>query len=240
VSVSELSISAKNLGFLAMPDACPRCFWLKTHFKLPYQIFPGIFSSIDSYSKKVTNLHHSARGHLPRWLNTMGYPIAVPGYSRFCVCHRETGVVLTGVPDEMIKNDDGLVILDYKTARLTGNQDALLPMYRCQLNGYALIADTLGHGPVIGLALVYYEPMTDIDRDDVAHPLLMDNGFRMEFESKILPIELDSELVPSLLGKARDIYELPKPPSALSRCKDCELLDELVNALSIGVDILST
>lgn len=49
-----LRISAKNLGHLALPGAYPRCFWIQTHFKLPYQIFPGIFSSIDCYTKKVS------------------------------------------------------------------------------------------------------------------------------------------------------------------------------------------
>ena len=46
----QLRISAKSLGELALPDFCPRCFWLKTKArgKLPFQIFPGIFSSIDA------------------------------------------------------------------------------------------------------------------------------------------------------------------------------------------------
>jgi len=45
--MSELCISAKNLGEVALPDFCPRCFWLKLHARqLPFQIFPGIFSAI--------------------------------------------------------------------------------------------------------------------------------------------------------------------------------------------------
>jgi len=50
-----LRISDKNLGALALPDFCPRCFWIKmkTGNKLPFQIFPGIFSSIDAYTKHV-------------------------------------------------------------------------------------------------------------------------------------------------------------------------------------------
>ena len=28
----KLLIAAKNLGALAMPKACERCFWVKTHF----------------------------------------------------------------------------------------------------------------------------------------------------------------------------------------------------------------
>ena len=43
-----IRISAKNLGKLALPDHCPRCFWLQLRigFKLPFQVFPGIFSSL--------------------------------------------------------------------------------------------------------------------------------------------------------------------------------------------------
>jgi hypothetical protein len=42
-----LRISAKNLGELALADFCPRCFWfkLKVENHLPFQVFPGIFSS---------------------------------------------------------------------------------------------------------------------------------------------------------------------------------------------------
>ena len=50
-----LQISAKDLGALAMKGFCPRCFWIQRRTRLPWQIFPGIFSSIDSYSKKVVH-----------------------------------------------------------------------------------------------------------------------------------------------------------------------------------------
>jgi len=52
-----LRISAKNIGALALPDFCPRCFWLKlkARNRLPFQIFPGIFSSIDAYTKRVVH-----------------------------------------------------------------------------------------------------------------------------------------------------------------------------------------
>ncbi|MEK7873958.1 MAG: hypothetical protein AAB502_08910, partial [Chloroflexota bacterium] len=53
--MKEVIISAKNLGGFAGPDACERCLWIGLHGKLPYQIFPGIFRSIDSYTKKVVH-----------------------------------------------------------------------------------------------------------------------------------------------------------------------------------------
>jgi hypothetical protein len=41
-----------------MKGFCPRCFWISRRARLPWQIFPGIFSSIDSYS----NLAHRGAG----------------------------------------------------------------------------------------------------------------------------------------------------------------------------------
>ena len=54
---SDLRISAKNLGAFALPGFCPRCFWLQLRVenRLPFQIFPGIFSSIDAYTKRVVH-----------------------------------------------------------------------------------------------------------------------------------------------------------------------------------------
>ena len=50
-----LTISATALGELAHTGFCHRCFWVKRHCKLPYQSFPGIFSSIDSSIKRVVH-----------------------------------------------------------------------------------------------------------------------------------------------------------------------------------------
>ena len=52
---SILQISGKDLGALPMKGFCPRCFWISRRARPPWQIFPGIFSSIDSYSKKVAH-----------------------------------------------------------------------------------------------------------------------------------------------------------------------------------------
>ena len=125
-----IQISAKNLGALAMPSCCPRCFWLKLNCKLPYQIFPGIFSSIDSYSKKITWGYYEKFNYLPDWFQPFGdfaRPIKAPGRSIFFVEDEETNVKLTGIPDDIFQKKDGsYFIVDYKTARFTKNQDALL------------------------------------------------------------------------------------------------------------------
>ena len=77
--MDTIKISAKNLGYTALADFCPRCYWLriKSNWKLPYQSFPGIFSSIDAYTKYCG--HHIIDAHqqnpikqLPAWMLEIG------------------------------------------------------------------------------------------------------------------------------------------------------------------------
>ena len=70
----QLQISGKNLGTLARPDCCPRCFWLQhtTDKGLPYQIFPGIFSSIDAYTKNVVHGWFDRHGDGPSVVTVNG------------------------------------------------------------------------------------------------------------------------------------------------------------------------
>ena len=91
---NQIRISAKNLGALAMPDFCPRCFWLKLRMenKLPFQIFPGIFSSIDLYTKNIVHGWFDNHGCCPSWLSELGEIkgyINPPHYSKFKIVDKE-------------------------------------------------------------------------------------------------------------------------------------------------------
>jgi hypothetical protein len=229
---NTLQISAKNLGELAMPDFCPRCFWIKLNCKLPYQIFPGIFSSIDSYTKKITWAYYEKYGKLPDWFKKFGdfeKPIKSPGRKVFFIEDKITNIKLTGDPDEIIQKKDGsFFIIDYKTARFTEKQDELLPIYNIQLNVYALIAEHCGMKPVTGIGLAYYEPMTDISTDDLTERLLED-GFKMPFNAKLLPIELNQEkIILPLLKEVRKLADMNKPPKGNDDCKDCQKLADII------------
>jgi len=70
----QIRISAKNLGAVALPDFCPRCFWIKLRLKhkLPFQIFPGIFSSIDTYNKGIVHSWFDRHGCPPACLAGLG------------------------------------------------------------------------------------------------------------------------------------------------------------------------
>src|SRR6266850_1211312 len=156
---APIQISAKNLGQLALPKFCERCFWvrLRCHDKIPFAIFPGIFSSIDSYGKKVTAAHFATHGRVPHWFDAfgaIGTPIKVPHWSKFNITDTATGTTLTGVPDEIIRRPDGtLLISDYKCARFTDKADELLPLYAVQINVYALIAERIGLGRTTAMNL---------------------------------------------------------------------------------------
>ena len=226
-------ISGKNLGSLAMPDCCPRCFWLHQHAPegIPYQIFPGIFSSIDSFTKKVVHRWFDDYGCPPPWLEALdvtGYR-EPPSHQRFRMRHAGTGMLLTGAPDAVFERRDGtLLIADYKTARFTENQDALLPIYRVQLNAYATIAEALGWPPVSGLSLIYTEPRT---RPEDAADAGMEDGFAMSFAATLKPLELELHRIEPLLVEAYRLAALDSPPSRRAGCRDCARLDGLLALL---------
>ena len=240
LSSQQIQISAKNLGSLALPNHCPRCFWIKLKLgnKLPWQIFPGIFSSIDSYSKKITWTYYQKYNQLPPWFNKFGNfirPISVPHHSKFRIINDETNVTLTGVPDDVFLCGDGsYFIIDYKTAKFTKNADKLLPLYKVQLNGYAYIFEKLGMGKVSGLILCYYEPCTEVGADRL-DSLLLDQGFRMNFKAHLLEIGLDAEgVVVPLLMQARELGDRKIAPKGRDGCEDCMKMGEIFKHLGLG------
>jgi hypothetical protein len=224
-----LRISAKSLGE-ALPDACPRCLWVSLHFDLPYQRFPGVFSTIDRFIKRAVHTAFDAGGRLPAWFPDIGQVAAYEqdlSVRRFRVAHPDTGVVLTGVPDDVFRMaGDSYHIVDYKTAKLTEGQAAYLPIYEVQLNAYAYIAERIGLSPVRALSLVYMQPNADHDAGADAGPAL-------PFEATRVHVDLKHEaLIPPLLRTAHETFGLTKPPASKEGCEDCVRLDSLVHGLA--------
>lgn len=232
--MEQIRVSAMSIGALALPDFCPRCFWIKLHcsYRLPYQTFPGIFSSIDSYSGKITHVHYERLGRLPDWIAGLvpeGKPVKVPHYSKFSVLHEDTNILVVGRPDEIFQKADGsYFIIDRKTAKLTAHQDSVSPLYKAQLNTYAYIAERVGFKPVSGLGLIYYEPLTDVTPEDL-DSVVREDGFTMRFSAKLLPVELDVDRILPLLARVRETYDLPHAPKGTEGCRDCELIQVMDN-----------
>ena len=226
-------ISAKTLGSLALPGACERCFWIlmRLEGRAPFQIFPGIFTTIDSYSKKVIQNWFDHHGGPPPWLAGIGKitrSIQPPHPSKFQILYPQTNILLTGTPDAIFQlEDDSYAIADYKTAKFTAAQDELFPMYETQLNAYAVIGEQHAFHPVSKLSLVYTEPVaTD---DAVANEKHMTSvGFNMDFSAHIVPVEIKPSLVPELLQKAQRILENSTVPAGAVDCPDCTALQRLL------------
>ncbi len=230
------TISATELGTYARTRFCNRCAWVRLHIKnLPYQGFPGIFSSIDRYNKLIVHNHFDREGRAPSWLAELGEAgeyIDPPHWSSFKIQDEETGITLRGEADGIFKLADGsYVIVYYKTSRYNPDRPGMFPNYEVQLNAYALIAERLGFSPVSKLALVYMEPATD--KETSQEPELVDDqGFVMFFHANVVPVELRvASLLPPLLLKARSIWDMDAPPKAGRDCKDCVAVDGLLESL---------
>lgn len=226
-----MQISAKDLGWLNTDDFCPRCFWIERHAKgLPYQMgFPGIFSSIDSYTKNIVERYFRKNGKLPSWLSEIGEVKRILSIkpSDFKLVKEE--MTLSGIPDLIFERPDGsFAIVDYKTARYTGNQDSFIPVYQIQLNGYAYIAEGTGYKPVRDLFLVYFEPPSKEVYEQITDGHTNKDGFEMPFKPLIHRIKKDAKEVERLLKKAEQAYSSEKAPKGLDGCEDCMRLKGLI------------
>lgn len=241
--MEPITISARTLGELELPDFCPRCFWIKLHCenKLPYQIpMPGIFGSIAAYVPKLIHEFFDQNSVLPPWFPDIGKVRSyVPGrdlhWSKFTVDDPKTKITVRGTPDDVFRLSNGSHhIVDYKTAKATEKQDELFPLYEVQLNLYAYIAQARGLSPISRLSLIYMEPQTEVEPDGI-EDLMANDSFALNFKATLVPVDLRADkLIPELLQRARKICDSSKPPSGRGGCKDCRLLERLMAVVQVG------
>lgn len=236
----QIQISAKNLGDLKNPHFCQRCFWIKTHQKpLPYQIFPGIFNSIDAYTKNIISGYINKEGKLPDWLKDIGEVTKIFGNATDAIKDKPPkfstfykNVIITGIPDAIYQRPNGnFLIIDYKTARYTEGQDKMLPIYKIQLNGYAYIAEKLGIS-IEGLYIIYFEPPEK--EKDYEPKNITTEGFAMPFKSTIHKISKDTQEIETLMDEAYRLYSLVSPPEGVKDCKDCRSVVSLSKFINNG------
>jgi len=233
--MSEIIISGKTIAQLNMPDFCPLCFWLKHRVKkTPYSIFPGIFMSIDAYTKKVVHTYFDTHGFAPLWLPELKEAkkyLQVLHHTKFRRKDEATGITLSGALDDLYECEDGEhIIPDFKTAKFSANQDKLFPLYAGQLNAYRWIHEGFGH-KVKSLPLIYCEPVTGAD--DCTPKIYNEDGFSMGFTAHTILVDMDDALIPALLEKARNIIYRADPPRRAADCQDCKSLDAIIEALNV-------
>jgi len=213
--------------------------------KLPFQSFPGIFSSIDSYTKKVIEGEHAGCGRLPVYLSEMLPPYdsltlqPPPHWSKYSRLDPATGITLRGTPDIMflyVRESESVnkaVIADYKTARLTDKATELEAVYRVQLNSYSWIGEEKWF-PADELFLIYYEPQTEIGDREGCVPLSeasSKGGMCLKFRPKWKQVPVDHDEVRTLLAKARCYFDKATPPDGRTGCKECANVNALIELL---------
>lgn len=230
---TPLKISAKNLGYTALESFCPRCYWIKLRMShsLPWQSFPGIFSSIDAFTKHCVHQMIDtglATGNWPYWMEPFGKISKyekVPHWSKSLFNDEKSGITISGMADDIFVLDDNtFVIPDYKTAKYSEAQDKLLPMYEIQEICYPIIYGF----KKAKLFLVYFEPQT---ASNYAYSCVTKGGFEMMFDATVVPVENDRKKVREALNVTREIWEMAAPPSPAEGCKECEKLDKIIELL---------
>jgi len=236
--MKAIKISAKDLGQLELDNFCRRCMYIKMAVdrRLPFQTFPGIFSSLDSLNKKMVEKYFDVFGCAPACFE--GIPASV-GYEKAEMTEVQddtTGIHVKGQPDAVFKLKGGkIAIIDYKTARYTAGQDHLLPMYGVQLNVYNYLRVASGQSAADRLFLIYLEPETRRD-DGEYHEYLNDTGYHLDFSAKVVELDLhDDDYVPGLLKRLKKLCLLKSAPPGLEDCKECNLLDKLVEVVDAEV-----
>jgi hypothetical protein len=232
--MKALSISAKDLGQLELDNFCGRCFYRKMGVdrRLPFQTFPGIFSSLDGLNKKMVEKYFDDCGCAPPCFE--GIPECV-GYEKakmIAVQDDTTGIHVKGEPDAIFKLKGGkTAIVDYKTARYTKGQDHLLPVYNVQLNVYNYLRIASGKAAADKLYLIYMEPQTHRE-DGEYQEYLTDVGYHLDFAARVVELELqDEDYVPGLLKRLKKLCLLKTVPAGREGCWDCKLLDLLIEVV---------
>ena len=231
-----LEISATQLGELSQRWTCPRCFWLRSQLKgqLPYQQFPAVFSHIDRFSKDLIKQSFD-RGELPEWIKVHGdfrEALPVPGHQKFKAFDQDSGVLLGGVPDALWVTDTGeLVIVDWKTSRVSEGELKKWESYVTQLNAYAWIAERQQNvelPPVRRLALLYTEPLSLKESEG---GITRANGFVLPFRTIWKEVELQPGRVEKLLLKAQSILSSESQPKSMRNCFECGKVERMTELL---------
>ncbi len=231
-------LSAKTIGELAMPDFCPRCFWIRMRLgnKVPFKTPPpGIFSSIDSYTKRYFE-QLLGSGRLPSLVPELSNASGIVKQRMPDLRHdySEGTVFLTGIPDAIFSNkDSSYTVADYKTARFTEAQRSMLPIYEVQVRAYAAMAKEAGLKPLNSLLLIYLEPLTGDDSiaDDIDKNLPGTGQLSLRLQPFVHSIKQNEFQVIRLLESADRILRLSEPPEPYGGCQNCRALKNLNNLI---------
>lgn len=233
---TSISITPRNLGNIALPSFCPKCFKILYHIKFhaPFTFGASIFGDSQACQEAIIGHYLEENGCLPKQ------------FAPFCDCTSRTecskhwskfryqyksGVELYGSPDEVLNRKNGtLCIVDHKTAHSKGDEDPLHELYATQVIGYGCIAEGLGLGKVTKAGLLYWEAQVpDVLQAPGDH--FEDGKLWMPFKPSGLEVEVDYSRLDPLIKELKKIVNSTRLPEGREGCKDCKKLE-----LLLGVD----
>ncbi|MCL4452413.1 MAG: PD-(D/E)XK nuclease family protein [Candidatus Thermoplasmatota archaeon] len=234
MNVQGSRLSAKVISSSNLAAFCPRCFWIRMKLgnKVPFRTPPpGIFSSIDAYTKR----------YIEKLLGSGGIAKIIPELTNASKVLKERipdlrhdysngTVFLTGVPDAIfLNNDASYSIVDYKTARFTEAQRSMLPLYEAQVRAYAAMARAAGFKPLNSLLLIYLEPLTGDESiaENISNQGLEPVYLKLNLQPFVHTIKQNEFQVFRLLESADRIIQLPDPPEPLEECESCKAMQNL-------------
>jgi PD-(D/E)XK nuclease superfamily len=231
---AELAITPKRLGLICIPSFCPRCFWylLRMKFHPPFDRFGGaIFKQMEQAQMAVIGNLLDNNGCLPKPFEPFCDVVDRVDFPRDWrkFRHRlDSGVLLQGEPDDIFAlKDKSIAIVDHKTANPRNGADPLIELYRCQVIGYALIAEAgLRLGKVSKGGLFYWSAAS---QDVISNPssFYRNNQLWVAFNPKPVVFEIDYDYLKSPLKEAVRLWNLESPPERSQGCSDCRKLDAL-------------
>ncbi|MGB9635183.1 MAG: PD-(D/E)XK nuclease family protein [Candidatus Micrarchaeia archaeon] len=222
---------------LALYNECPRCFWLHLvkKVKRPTPIFPSLPSGIDALLKRYFD-SYAIRNSLPPELNPLK-----DKYSLFSDIETlrswrapngglswtdADGNVLRGAVDNILvrKDDDRLVVLDYKTMGFEreNTYEKMAQYYQDQISIYTFLLQKQGYKTENYAYLLFYSP----------HSVQSDG--KIVFKTYIVKCNVVPEDGLKLFKSAIKILNGAMPDSS-EDCEFCRWASEYKHAVSSSI-----
>jgi len=196
-----IKLTATDLNLMT---ECPRCFWRKVNKGLyrPSHPFPSFLNEMEACIKDYYDKYRE-QGILPPLLEgKIKGKLLSPKPKSIGITEGE--VNLWGIPDEYVDEDGKIVILDHKTRN--GPPNTAHPAHQLQMEVYTYILERKGAKVTDKAYLIYYCP----------EPGEIHQG--LNIKTTIKTIKLNTERIPKLLEKAKEILEAEEPNKGCEWC----------------------
>ena len=213
----KLSPSSINLMI-----ECPRCFWLAIHkiWKRPEGIFPSLPSGMDKVLKEHFD-KFMKKGELPPEIREYGInngyklfddkkklDIWRSNFKGMQYKDKTSGTILRGAIDNILKKENKLIVLDYKTRGFPLKEDTH-EHYQAQMDIYNFLLRKNGYETEDYTYLLFYYPKEVSDTGELI------------FNTKLIKIKTNAEQGKKYFD---DAIKLLKEECPEKTCEWCELM----------------